>query len=214
MNQMEAFKWEQKRIAASAKEKDKERSSKDRELEDRRGKEKQEEEKRAKEEQEREDAKREKELGELERLVREQARRAGGQPELSTFDETTIETSATEPKTTVTTATVTTASDVVPTEMAVNSSSDNMPNNTNSTTTTYSRSAPPRSDSSESIYAFIIRRLNALEGNSSLVARYVEEQTKVMRLMLGRVETGWDEWKLDHAAEDRRRWEQEVCAVA
>jgi hypothetical protein len=46
---------------------------------------------------------------------------------------------------------------------------------------------PGRRDS-ESIYAFIIRRVSDLEGNSSLVARYIDEQSKAMRTMLNRTE--------------------------
>ena len=79
-----------------------------------------------------------------------------------------------------------------------------------SSTSIYSRNIPPRSDSSESIYAFIIRRLNALEGNSTLVARYIEEQSRAIRLSLGRVEKRWDEWKSEREDEDRGRWDQEV----
>lgn len=193
---MEAFKWEQKRIAATVKEKDKERSAKDREADEKRAKEKEEDQARMIAQRKQEDRLREKELEELERLVREQAVRAGKIPtapavtETVSSAETRRSSSTSEPSSTIANTT------------------DG--NNTNSTTTTYSRSAPPRSDSSESIYAFIIRRLNALEGNSSLVARYIEEQTKVMRLMLGRVEKGWDEWKGDRETEDRARWEQEV----
>jgi len=71
-----------------------------------------------------------------------------------------------------------------------------------SSSSTYSRAAPPRSDSSKFIHAFIIRRLDALEGNSSLVARYIEEQNKAMRHMLGRVESRWDEWRIDSETEE------------
>jgi hypothetical protein len=65
---------------------------------------------------------------------------------------------------------------------------------------------PGRRDS-ESIYAFIIRRVNDLEGNSSLVARYIDEQSKAMRTMLNKTER---EILRKLEVEDRSRWEQEV----
>lgn len=65
---------------------------------------------------------------------------------------------------------------------------------------------PDRKDS-ESIYAFIVRRVNDLEGNSSLVARYIDEQSKAMRTMLNRTER---EIIKRIEVEDKSRWEQEV----
>jgi hypothetical protein len=65
---------------------------------------------------------------------------------------------------------------------------------------------PDRKDS-ESIYAFIVRRVNDLEGNSSLVARYIDEQSKAMRTMLNRTER---EIIRRIEVEDKSRWEQEV----
>ncbi len=47
-----------------------------------------------------------------------------------------------------------------------------------------------KADSSESIYAFIVRRLNALEANSTLTEMYVEEQFKATRSLLKRLEEG------------------------
>ena len=69
---------------------------------------------------------------------------------------------------------------------------------------------PPRADSSESIYAFITRRLDALEGNSSMVVRYIDEQSRLTKLMLDRVVEEWSVWKKDWANEDHRRWDQDV----
>jgi hypothetical protein len=76
-------------------------------------------------------------------------------------------------------------------------------------------SAPPRqnnvkADSSESIYAFIIRRLNALEGNATLGMMYVEEQSRVNRGLHDRLEKSWTEWKLEHAQNQRLAVEREV----
>lgn len=76
-------------------------------------------------------------------------------------------------------------------------------------------SAPPRqnnvkADSSESIYAFIIRRLNALEGNATLGMMYVEEQSRVNRGLYNRLEKSWTEWKLEHAQDQRLAVEREV----
>ncbi|KAJ9100767.1 hypothetical protein QFC19_005506 [Naganishia cerealis] len=52
-----------------------------------------------------------------------------------------------------------------------------------------------RADSSESIYAYIIRRLNALEANSTLGMMYMEEQTKATRGILQRLENHLADWK-------------------
>lgn len=67
-----------------------------------------------------------------------------------------------------------------------------------------------RSDPAESIYAFIVRRLNALEGNSSLVARYIEEQSKVTRLQLSRVERTGEQWRIEWENDEYNRWQQEA----
>lgn len=66
---------------------------------------------------------------------------------------------------------------------------------------------PERKADSESIYAFITRRINDLEGNSSLVARYIDEQSKAMRAMLNKTE---QEIMRKLEVEDKNRWEQEV----
>lgn len=80
----------------------------------------------------------------------------------------------------------------------------------NTTVVDLGNSTKRRADS-ESIYAFIIRRVNDLEGNSSLVARYIDEQSKAMRAMLDRTET---EILKKLEVEDRTRWEQEVSYSA
>ncbi|WVQ80238.1 hypothetical protein IAT38_002343 [Cryptococcus sp. DSM 104549] len=248
MNQMEAFKWEQKQLSMGSKEKEKNRDlNKERELEERRERERLEKDKKEKEDRERQEQ-REKELDELEKLLRAQA---GLLVPEDTLTESVILSSIAEENTPVATSTPPEATSTVSSSSAsepshspsaVNASTSSLsanvtasPNTSVSssvslssvslssvsskpadtttsppaTSSTYSRTPPPRSDSSESIYAFIIRRLNALEGNSSLVARYIEEQAKVMRLMLKRVEGGWDDWKSEWEGEDRGRWEQE-----
>ncbi|WVQ99509.1 hypothetical protein IAU59_006644 [Kwoniella sp. CBS 9459] len=271
MNQMEAFKWEQKRISAAAKEKEKEKekngNNRDKEAEERKAKE--EREKKAQKERD-EKAKqelREKELDELEKLLHEQAGRVvpdmltetvilsklqqsssisspsskvpkttkssgstssststGKEPSSSSTsvsskhnNASTLSTEARQARTNATAETSSTVSSHTPSPSLSSSTttSSSPPSQTKTiietptSTSTYSRSPPPRSDSSESIYAFIIRRLNALEGNSTLVARYIEEQAKVMRHMLTRVERGWEDWKGEWEGEDRGRWEQE-----
>lgn len=61
-------------------------------------------------------------------------------------------------------------------------------------------SGTPRSegkaDTSESIYAYIIRRLNSLEGNSTLGMMYMEEQTKATRGILQKLESSLTDWKV------------------
>lgn len=44
-------------------------------------------------------------------------------------------------------------------------------------------------DASESIYAHIVRRLSALEGNGTLVARYIDEQARALRGAVSRLES-------------------------
>ena len=61
-----------------------------------------------------------------------------------------------------------------------------------------------RSDS-ESIYAFITRRLADLEGNSTLVLRYIDEQTRVLR----RAQEDMYEWRREQEINDAQRWESE-----
>ncbi|OJT12988.1 hypothetical protein TRAPUB_10465 [Trametes pubescens] len=51
----------------------------------------------------------------------------------------------------------------------------------------YSPPAPPASTGGESIYRLIMNRLTALEANTTLYARYVEEQTAGMREVLRRL---------------------------
>lgn len=147
---------------------------------------------------------REKELDELEKLLHEQAGRLVPELLADAFEEATPVASTTVP----TEPTLISKSEDERDDSSLPPTNDSS-SSTTSSTPVYTR---PRSDSSESIYAFIVRRLNALEGNSSLVARYMEEQAKVMRSMLKRVEVGWDEWKGEWEDEDRGRWQQEVCS--
>ena len=67
----------------------------------------------------------------------------------------------------------------------------------NATSTSSTETAIPSAASGESIYALIVRRLTALEGNTTLIARYIEEQSG---MMMSRVERKWVEWreKRDH----------------
>ena len=237
MNQMEAFKWEQKRQAATAKDRDKEKLSKDREAEERRLREKAAADERATAAVRQEDEKREKELDELEQLVLQQARLAGASPEMTSppRDLPTVEvvgvtaspssTSSSSPDSPISVSSASPAGEDTlqnataqgPQEEAIDSSSGTASSQTttsvSSVSSVSSKIPSTRSDSSESIYAQIVRRLNALEGNSSLVARYIEEQAKVMRVMLTRVERGWDEYRLDRENEEHRRWEQEVSCM-
>jgi hypothetical protein len=211
MNQMEAFKWEQKRLSLS-KEKERDRG-KDRESEQRRS-EARDWELAEKAEQRREDERREKELNELELLVQAQARRSDqGLPDLleAAYPPTSSTNSVRSSSPTEKRAADTNSSITSNQSLTFANTSDTADESASST---YSRPPLPRTDSSESIYAHIIRRLNALEANSTLVARYIEEQTRVMRLMLGRVELGWDRWKAEWEGEDRGRWDQEVRSFA
>lgn len=207
MNQMEAFKWEQKQLHHN---REKEVFREEEQV--RRAKETQEREKKERERDERDkQQQREKELDELEKLLHEQAGRLV--PELLAdglfTEEATGVASTTPASTLIREDEQRDDSSLPPTNdsLAAATPISEASTTSSSTTPVYTR---PRSDSSESIYAFIIRRLNALEGNSSLVARYMEEQAKVMRSMLKRVEVGWDEWKGEWEDEDRGRWQQEV----
>jgi hypothetical protein len=70
-----------------------------------------------------------------------------------------------------------------------------------------------RVDSSESIYAFIIRRLNALEGNTTLTAMYVEQQFEATRALLSRMEKGLETRQAELAAELKKERDAEVCGI-
>jgi len=201
MNQMEAFKSEQKRLAATAKEKDKDKVTREKEVEERKQRERVEADNKAK----LDDEKREKELDELERLVLQQARKQESViQDITSFPTIEVVTVTASSSTTTQSPSIATTGNGTADTLAVDQ------NKTTSSTSSSTRVAPPRSDSSESIYAHIIRRLNALEGNSSLVARYIEEQAKVMRHMLGRVEKGWDDWQVEREMDELSRWEQEA----
>lgn len=174
MNQMEAFKWEQRNVV----------EEKSVEIDDVAAKD-QDEKARQSRLRRKEEAAREHELGELEKLVHREAARA---------------TSPVLPRTASSSQSVTPSPSTVDSIHPVNSTAD---------PETVSKQHA-RSDSSESIYATINRRLNALEGNSSLIARYIEEQGRITRAALAALEHDWDEWKLGRDAEERGRWEQEV----
>lgn len=235
MNQMEAFKWEQKHLESSQKDRERERAAaRDLEAEARKALDDQE---KAKQDRQRrqEEAKREKELGELEKLVHRQALRA--YPKVSTsLTAPPVALSPTPASSTGLTSSTVSASPATSslnTSMAATntsrhaqslatasaSSHETLNNSTEAhsivkaqlnSSESQSVKHTPRGDHSESIYATITRRLNALEGNSSLIARYIEEQSRVMRAALGTLERDWDEWRFGHDAEERVKWEQEV----
>ena len=75
------------------------------------------------------------------------------------------------------------------------------------------RGPAPRVDASESIYAFITRRLTALEGNSSLLARYMDEQSKVLRATVHRLEDSWRHWKAERELDLDARLGQDVSTA-
>lgn len=221
MNQMEAFKSEQKRLAATAKDRDKEKINKDKEAEERRQRDQHELETRVREQIRQEDKQREQELDNLERLVLQQARQGNALPELTPLPNpkdlesigittVTSSSSTTSSASTVVASAPTAANRSEPATYNQSNAETEQNKTTSYTSSQTTKAAAPRSDSSESIYAHIIRRLNALEGNSSLVARYIEEQAKVMRHMLTRVERGWDEWRVEREVEELSRWDQEV----
>lgn len=213
MNQMEAFKWEQKQLNHNREKEmlhNREKEMLHQEEDVRRAKETQERDRKERERDERDkQQQREKELDELEKLLHEQAGRLVPSKLL------TDSPFSTDPPPAPSTTFISKHGDDEKREDSSIPTNDSLAAATSSESSTtpsspYTR-AVPRSDSSESIYAFIIRRLDALEGNSSLVARYMEEQAKVMRSMLERVKIGWDEWKGEWEDEDRARWQQEVC---
>lgn len=69
-----------------------------------------------------------------------------------------------------------------------------------------------RADHSESIYAYIIRRLNALEGNSTLGMMYMEEQTKATRGILQKLENHLADWKIQVDNSHRAAIQHEVSS--
>lgn len=70
-----------------------------------------------------------------------------------------------------------------------------------------------KADSSESIYAFIIRRLNALESNATLGMMYVEEQSRVNRGLLSQLGRSWSQWKVEQAQQQRLTAEKTVSGL-
>lgn len=227
MNQMEAFKMEQ-RAAAEAKDAQQEKL---RERERERAREVEAERAAAvMAERDREvlehaeEAQRERELCELERLVQEQARRSSISSAETLFSEDPIECPA--PTSTSNCSMESTFGQAVNgsvsgSDIHTNRTQTSLPDTpTNSTqNTTLNASAhidlpsyrgSLRSDASESIYAFIIRRLNALEGNSTLVARYIDEQAKALRASLARSEKQWESSRAASVAEEAARAEAEV----
>lgn len=246
MNQMEAFKMEQK-AAAQAKDAQHERlrereRERAREIElEREAAEMYEKEREVLEHAE--EALRERELCELERLVQEQAKRSG-RLDVDTLFAEVVECPAPTasqlhcdslptPGENIP-VTVPNASNVSIAATTNNASNTNgSVLNVSANTTDYSFNPPnpssqasgnrsqangtgptgyhiaPRTDASESIYAFIIRRLNALEGNSTLVARYIDEQAKALRATLAKSEKKWEQAREAATAEESQRAEAE-----
>ncbi|GMK55252.1 hypothetical protein CspeluHIS016_0203080 [Cutaneotrichosporon spelunceum] len=212
MNQMEAFKMEQRRAAEASGAAEKKARDSEREAEsvaeavrvaEQEAKEKEDEERR------------QRELCELERLVQEQARRVSGDENVF---EPLIECAPSTSTSSSTTATPPAASsgggeESVDTSDAAVSGQDPAPMSASLPPTTLEPGATAyrgRTDTSESIYAFITRRLNALEGNTTLVARYIDEQAKALRATLERAEQRWeDERDRDAARYDVDRMRQE-----
>lgn len=239
MNQMDAFKMEQKRLAAARGVREQEKA-RERELQREREREAEAAQSRERDIKEREDdERRERELCELEKLVQEQARRMSGAelfsaepsidcsvpsqaaaavspPLSSTSDEIAEGTSAAKPP----------APPPAPPAESVESNGSAaaspppqpnadkagaVPANSPPSSSGYARNQQPlKSDSSESIYAFIIRRLTALEGNSTLVARYIDEHGKALRTSLVRAEKRWETAQARAVEDDAHRWEMEV----
>lgn len=214
MNQMEAFKREQKNLRAVESD-DRKKAQQD--LEALKEKEELVKHRLEMERREKEQA-REKELGELERMVQKEARRGGHQSHAVPVYTTTASTQSPSEHKAAESSKHSVAD--IPLSSSNATSINGQPTTsgasvlTGTTSSTSSSSASvravPKSDSSESIYAFITRRLNALEGNSSLIARYIEEQSRVMRTALGRLEGEWDQWRIERESEERVRWEREV----
>lgn len=240
MNQMEAFKMEQRRFAEASGAKDRERE-REREREKDREEERQQELQREaavaaheKDRREREDdEQRERELCELEKLVQEQAMRSRDEIALEPIIECPAppppaQSASTRQASNNASDEATTDTAELPTDLPNTGENDIGPaiptGNANGSASSpyaygsgspppasasYTRSTAPRAESSESIYAFIIRRLTALEGNSTLVARYIDEQAKAIRTALSRAESRWEASRAAAAQDDVRRWESE-----
>ncbi|BEJ16334.1 hypothetical protein CspHIS471_0509390 [Cutaneotrichosporon sp. HIS471] len=212
MNQMEAFKMEQRRAAeasgaaemkARESEREAERAAEAARASEREAKQRE------------DDERRQRELCELERLVQEQARRVSG---IENVFEPLIECAPSPSSSASSTSTSLSASSGGGEEPANSSDTTSLaqdptplvattPPSTQEPGTTAYRG---RTDTSESIYAFITRRLNALEGNTTLVARYIDEQAKALRAALERAEQRWaDERGRDAARYDVDRMRQE-----
>lgn len=82
----------------------------------------------------------------------------------------------------------------------------NVSSNSSATGTPSEKDRPRRDRSdSESIYAYITRRLADLEGNSTLVLRYIHEQTRILR----RTQEDMYTWRREQEILDAQRWESE-----
>ncbi|KAL1411435.1 hypothetical protein Q8F55_002391 [Vanrija albida] len=225
MNQMDAFKMEQKRLAAARGAREQEKA-RERELQREREREAEVHQTRERDLKEREDdERRERELCELEKLVQEQARRMSGAALFS--PEAPIDCSVPSQAAAAASPPPSAADDDVegggaakpppspppaenvepngPAPPPANAPQANSPPSSSG----YVRSQPPKSDSSESIYAFIIRRLTALEGNSTLVARYIDEHGKALRTALARAEKRWEVAQARAVEDDAHRWEMD-----
>ncbi|TXT08980.1 hypothetical protein VHUM_02454 [Vanrija humicola] len=213
MNQMDAFKMEQKRLVAARGAREQEKA-RERELQREREREAEATQSRERDLKEREDdERRERELCELEKLVQEQARRMSGEALFS--PEASVDCSVPSQAAAVVLSQPPASDDnndikpPSPPQAAENAEPNGgavvAPSSPNSDKT----AAAAPSDSSESIYAFIIRRLTALEGNSTLVARYIDEHGKALRTSLARAEKRWETAQARAVEDDAHRWEME-----
>lgn len=205
LNQMEAFKMEQQRSAEATRDEAAEQAERERQLAQQE-EERLESERRAAEAKEREEEhKREQELCELEKLVQAQARRGRELDYEEIIQCAPLSAASSSSAAPVATGSV---NPIAGGEGAVAPSAPNASLSASSggpqPTVAVGPPAPPmengsassaaplpsalKRDSSESIYAHIVRRLSALEGNGTLVARYIDEQARALRAAVSRLE--------------------------
>lgn len=207
LNQMEAFKMEQRRSAEATRDEAAEAAERERQLVQRE-QERVEQERRAAEAREREEeSKREQELCELEKLVQAQARRGRelDYEEIIQCNPATANSasgslsvgsggaSLSAGDGTVTVSAVGPNGSAGSNPTAAVGGAPAAPASENGSSVSLVSSAAPlpsaqKRDASESIYAHIVRRLSALEGNGTLVARYIDEQARALRGAVSRLE--------------------------
>lgn len=200
LNQMEAFKMEQRRSAEATRDEAAEAAERERQLVQRE-QERIESERRAAEAKEKEEeSKREQELCELEKLVQAQARRGRelDYEEIIQCAPASVASSASLGSSVaagISSAGSVPSGDGTVTVPAVPNSSAGVTavsaaasENGSSVSSAAPLPSAQKRDASESIYAHIVRRLSALEGNGTLVARYIDEQARALRGAVSRLE--------------------------